>query len=536
MSRRQIVTDLVALSAVALLLRAAAAMLASWPAYTDPAYYDLVAERLATGHGFTVPVLWSFLEVGGALPAVPRLPVPSNGHWMPLTSLIPAAFMALFGTSYGVAQIPMVLLSAALVPLTYLVGWRFWRTRRVAIGGAVLAIFAGPLLLMYPQVANFASFGLPGALAILAACLAVDARRAGPWLVVAGLAAGIATLARVDGLLLTVAPATAWMVRWRRGTDRWAPGNALGWGAASALAYLVVLAPWLLRNIATFGSALPSAGGHTLWITGYNEQFSVGHDVTLDAYLAAGPGLILGSKAAALVELVGRTSVLLGGVFVVFFAFGLVRAGRRPELLPFVVTFVTIFLAMGLVFTFHAPRGAFYHSAPAWLPFAFPLAVAALPDACGAMARWWRFLGRPRTHTFLLVTGLAGAIVLSLVGSATIYAGWVEDRAIDLAAGRLLVDADLADAVVMSDDPAALWQVSGNPGVPLPADPYPVVEQVIRAYDVEWVVVSLRHGANEDPLGLWEGAESVDPHGNRATFLDAEPAFEAPGVRIYQVR
>ena len=79
---------------------------------------------------------------------------------------------------------------------------------------------------------------------------------------------------------------------------------------------------------------------------------------------------------------------------------------------------------MGLVFTFHAPKGAFYHSAGAWLPFALPLAVASLPGLCNGAGRWWPFLRRPATHRFLLVAGLVGAAVLSLVGSAVIVGQW----------------------------------------------------------------------------------------------------------------
>jgi hypothetical protein len=195
-----------------------------------------------------------------------------------------------------------------------------------------------------------------------------------------------------------------------------------------------------------------------------------------------------------------------------------------------------MFVAMAMLFTFHAPRGAFYHAAPAWLPFALPMAVASVPGACATMARWWRFLGRRRTQSFVLFAGLAGAVVLSLVGSLAIYAGWREDRMVDETAGRLLAEIGDTDAVVMSDDPASLWQVSGHPGIPMPADPYPVVEQAIRAYDVEWVVVSLRHGASEDPLGLWEGAESIDADGNAATFLESDPALEGPNVRVFRVR
>ena len=66
----------------------------------------------------------------------------------------------------------------------------------------------------------------------------------------------------------------------------------------------------------------PSAGGHTLWITSYNEQFSIGHEVSLRAYLDWGIGPILGSKVAALAELAGRTLAVAGGVFALFFLGG----------------------------------------------------------------------------------------------------------------------------------------------------------------------------------------------------------------------
>jgi hypothetical protein len=121
------VRDLVLCFLAALAVRALGAWLVSAPPYTDTAYYQLVAERLAGGHGFSVPVLWSFLEVGGQLPADPMLPVPSNGHWMPLTSLVAAGSMLLFGTDWRAGQVPMVLLSAALVPFAYLVAWELWQ-------------------------------------------------------------------------------------------------------------------------------------------------------------------------------------------------------------------------------------------------------------------------------------------------------------------------------------------------------------------------------------------------------------------------
>jgi len=93
-----------------------------------------------------------------------------------------------------------------------------------------------------------------GALALYAATRAVTSARPGPWLVASGLFAGLATLARVDGLLLVVAPAIAWLVlRGWRSPALWA------WGVASALVFAAILAPWLVRNAAVFGSALVAA-------------------------------------------------------------------------------------------------------------------------------------------------------------------------------------------------------------------------------------------------------------------------------------
>jgi hypothetical protein len=531
-SNRLIVRDLLVLTIVALGLRTAAALLVPWPPYTDAAYYDMVAQQLATGHGFSAPIIWSFLEVGSRIPANPSLPVPSNGHWMPLTSVVAAGSMAVLGPGWRGGQVPMVLLASALVPITYLVGWQFWHSRTVALGGATLALLGGPLLIAAPLVANYAVFGVTGAGALYASCRAVQAPRSGPWLLGAGLTCGLATLTRVDGLLLTIAPATAWLLRLQRGGML----PALGWGLGSAGAFTLVLAPWLLHNLATFGAPLPSAGAHMLWISSYNEQFSIGHEISLSSYLATtSPLAIVGSRLAAWGELIARSAALTGGIFIIFFAAGLWLTRRRRELLPFIVYFVAMFLVMGAVFTFHGPKGAFYHSSAAWLPFALPMSVAAIAPASTFASRWWRFLGRPATHRFLLVVGIIGALVLSLAASASLYAEWTASRRLDEAAGSYFISHDLTHAVVMSDDPAALWQVSHNPGVPFPFDPYPVIDRVINAYDVDWVVVTRRDPSLPDPLGLWDGGESVDAQGNRATFLPSTPVFETGGVRIYRV-
>lgn len=134
----------------------------------------------------------------------------------------------------------------------------------------------------------------------------------------------------------------------------------------------------------------------------------------------------------------------------------------------------------------------------------------------------------------MTVAGLAGAIALSLVGSAVLMRIWSTAHQRDVAAGTYLVEHGLADAVVLYSDPASLWWVSGNPGVAGPFDGFETQQHVIDAYDVEYVVVTLRDDAMRDPLGFWDGAAATDAEGHHPSFLPDQPVFEAPGVRIYR--
>jgi len=528
--------DLGILTGLALVVRAVSAWVVPFPPHVDAAYYTMVAEQLATGNGFSAPALWSFLEVGGRLPANPSLPVPSNGHWMPMPAMVAAAAMALLGPDWRAGQVPMALLSALLVPMTYLAGRLVWESRRIAVLGAILAIAAGPLLLMYPMVESFAVFGVLGGAALLASIRAVDAPRPGPWLVLAGLAAGLASLTRLDGVLLALAPATAWLLRrpFGRGGFASAPA-ALLWGAASAAAFLLVVAPWLWRNLEVFGTPLPSPGDRMLWIRDYNEHLSIGLDLTLDRYLAWGLPAILASKLWAFVEVAGRTLGLLGGVFGFGLVAGLWHFRRLRRLAPFTVYFAAMLGAMVVLFTEHAPKGAFLHTAPAWLPVALPLGVAGLAPLAGWFGGAWPFLRRPATHRFLEVVGVGGAVVLAVAGALALLGPWQVRIERHEAAAAFLRSSASAGDVLLAADPSSLYLLTGLRGVATPFDPFDVLGQVVDAYGVDWVVVVLEEGEARDPLGLWEGAGAVDATGGSPDFLPAAPTFEAPGVRVFQV-
>jgi hypothetical protein len=133
------------------------------------------------------------------------------------------------------------------------------------------------------------------------------------------------------------------------------------------------------------------------------------------------------------------------------------------------------------------------------------------------------------------VAGLVGALVLSAIGSAVVYGGWsVADDRLSAAAAFLRVSADPGDRV-MAYDPAALHARVSMDGVAPPFEPFATVGEVVDAYDVRWVVVTLGPGESRDPLGLWGGAAATDATGAHPAFLAEQAAFAAPGVRVYEV-
>lgn len=531
--------DLLALTVFALAVRVVVALLVPEPPWTDSAYYFAAGRELASGHGLTVPFVWSFLETGGALPADPMLPIAAHAHWMPLTSFVAAGSMAVLGPHWWAAQVPMVLLSAALTPVTYLVAMDLWRSRTAAVVGSVLVVFCGPLLLFGSIVENFAVFGLAGSGALYAGMRAArGGHRSAWWLIGSGALVGLATLARIEGVLLAVATATAWFIGMGWSPWRWVGrriGLAAGFGSFAAFA--VVVAPWAVRNLQTFGSMLPSTGGSTLWIKSYNEQFSITADTSLGAYLGQGALPIIGSKLGSWLVISGYVFVLLGGLFALLFAASLLLRRREAQAVPFIVYFAVMLVFMGGLFTFHAPRGLFNHHAAAWLPIAAPMAVLALAPVAAALSRWWRFLGRPATHRFLIVASLGAAIVISVATSSLLLRSWRED--IDAAHGvQAFLDANATpDDVLLFRDAPLLATISGYGVVGPPVDPFPVIERVARAYGADWYVVQRQtQGDRVEPSGLWEGGRATDSQGNRATWLEETPAYDGGLVRIYAIR
>ncbi len=534
-----------ALYALALVVRLVLLAGFADPAYPDSFYYVDVAHSLAAGHGFTIDAIWIFAEVGGTIPAFPTLPVPSNAHWMPLASLVQVPFIWLLGPTALASALPFALIGSLAAPLTWAIARDAGTTRLVAVGAGVLVAVPAASAVFMAQPDNFGLYQplVAGALWMGARGLRGDARA----FALGGLLVGLATLARNDGVLVGAALGIAFA--W----DRWSAWRSNGsrrpaipaWAAvACAALFVVVVAPWLARQLAVFGSISPSsASGKVFFIRSIDEWNSITTPANLQWLLGQGLGPLIASRIGGLVAAITIFSLLVGGVFLAPFMLvgGWVRR-RSLDFGPFFVYAGLLFAFSALVSAVHVPGGTFIHSAVGLAPHAFILALEGI-----AVAVAWVAARRSSWHAasatrFFTVAAVGLAIVIAAGSALVTQAAWAARRDdFRLVADGLTAAGAAPDDRVMSIDASGTLYWTGHGGVVLVNDPLATIEEVARAYDIRWLVLnradtvpSVAPILDGAPRPAWIGAPVASRPARQLPDAPPLPAG-ALGVGLYPV-
>ncbi len=508
--------DLLLLFALGLVVNGAVAALTSSPGYTDAYYYanggTWFVAWLTRGRPLTEPYLWNYAA------APPALPTPAFAYWQPLPSMIAALGMVAFPAlpPFDAAQIPFVLLAAILPLIAYIVGMRLGE-RRYGLLAGLLTIFSGYYVIYGALTESFTPFAAAAAGALaLASWGRVTGRRIA-WALSGGCAA-LAHLARADGVLVigVVAliasfPPAALPLKPTRGS-RGQVNVAL-----SLLTYLLVMAPWLARNIAVFGSVQPPGGLSTLWLIDYNDLFSYPAHLTPARYLAAGLPVILRAKGAALL---GNLATFVGAQNLIFMTpFSLIGLGRRWRqewLLPAALYGAALFVAMTFAFTLPGVRGGWLHSGAALVPFLMAAGAAGLNDAIRWVAQrrsGWNvanarkvFSGAATVFALALTLWLVARSVIGLPFSEQI--AWNQADAVYGEIGAALDEMGVSPTTpVMVNNPPGFYWHTGHGGVPLPSGDETMLLRAADAYRVSYLVVDQNVAAPLIPL-YEDGPES----------------------------
>ncbi len=482
--------DLLAIFVAALLARSAVAAFQAQPGYMDADYYTVGAQRLAAGFGFSEPFVWNYLDN----PA--WLPHPSHLYWMPLPSMLGAAALVIFGSTYRAAQLPFVLLASIVPLIAYAIAWRVTLQRRAAWIAALLAVFSGFYLPFWGVPESFAPYAVFGSVALL---LAGTARSKRGWLA-AGVFAGLGHLTRADGLLLLL----PMLFRTRMNTDSTEQKTLSAFIRVDPrpilllLGYLAVMLPWFARNVSITGAPISTAGAQTLWLCNYDELFSFGVTLDLNHWLGCGIDQIVAAKARALGSGLLHLVAENGLVFLApLMAAGLWRLRRDRLFRPAIIYLVLLYLAMTLAFTFVGERGGLFHSSAALLPFLCAAAPIGLEAIVGAIARRrssWN--AESATRLFGVgVVALAAIFSAVIVWSRVIGSDWNRADAAYRDAGAWLAGQGDANSIVVAGNPPGFTYHTGHPSIVIPDGDADTLIGAARRFGAKWLVLDANRPA-----------------------------------------
>jgi hypothetical protein len=352
----------------------------SSPGYMDADYYYIVGLRIANGFGFSEPFIWNYLDNPASIPH------PSNAYWMPLTSLWVAFVTKIIGTSnFKGVQAGIVALSALLPPLTASLAYSFNHRRRAGLLAGLIALFPG-FYLSYLSTSD--AIGIYMVLGVLFLCTAGGTSQFSQGKVygiffLLGILIGLMHLARADGVLWLLVACCLALCNWgRKARDLKATISIF----YTSLGYVIVMGPWMARNLTAFGTLMAPGGMRTLWLTKYDQLFTYPAN-RLDIYhwWASGLGEILRVRLWALGQNLQTVMAVQGMIFLLpLIVVGLWHLRDHIVVRSGLLAWLVVFSTMTIIFPFTGVRGGLLHSGAALQPLFF----AVVPEGLDVFLDW----------------------------------------------------------------------------------------------------------------------------------------------------
>jgi hypothetical protein len=510
----------VALFLVAVAVRLVVAALVPFPVSEGSAYYVGVARNLLEGDGPVTDALWSY--------ATPPLTVPRPAFelWMPMTTFVAGAGMAVLGSTFWAAQVASCLLGASLAPLTWAValgaaglsGLDSRRARAVALSAGLLIALGSPFVISAAVPDSYTPYVVAS---VGAALLVPGVVLAGRATIVRGLvlgaSLGLAYLARQEVIWLGVAVLVATWVAIRRAPGRGDPvptrihdlGTLIARLLPVVIGGLVVVVPWLVRNAGAFGTPFPSQTLENAVLRRNEDIYAFAERPSLGAYLGQDVLTLLGNPVAAAwdgllnvvvlpafpIGVAGLVAVVLlwrSSAFHVTGALGVL-------LLSGLLTFVTTVL----LFPVATRWGTFLHASG---PLLVALAVSAVLGGDALLARISAVRRWDKPNVIVAPIALV-SITLVLLGLQVLVvsrqAERLEARYAAVRSGVEAIASELGRAVpdvIVSDHPIWLAETLGRGSVALPDEELASLRRLATSLDTDWVVVVDERGRYPEAL------------------------------------
>jgi len=494
------------------------------PGYMDADYYYAGGTQLASGHGFSDPFLWNYLDHPQGLPQ------PSNSYWNPLASMVAAGGMLLTGKiNFLSARIGFILMAAIAPLIVAALAYRISRKRSLALLAGLLTIFSGYYLPFIVTTDNYSLYMLVGALYFLL----LD-RLTIPKSILLGILAGVFNLARGDGLLwlpLTLLAVIVLTYRQATADPLRSPNiRTASNGLMAFLGFLLVMGAWFGRNLVVFGSMMPPGSGYVLWMTSYSQIFSFTPEMyTFQSWFASGVQAAIKFRASAIWQNLGTAFFAEGMIFLS----PLIILGGWKERHSFrvqigVLGWGCMLLAESLLFPFASVQGGFFHAGTAFQALWFVLAALGLDVFVGWIRRKDMKLTQltrlfPAILLFIMILFSAMLIKIRVIDS-----GWNEGEYLYVKADHLLEAQNArTDAIVMVRNPPAYFVMTGRQAIVVPYGNVQALLAASRKFKASYVI--LEEIGNSNPLyDLYEHPEAYPEFINMGVIGDNHILYIKP--------
>ena len=496
--------DNIILFVLALMVALVVVALQPVPGYMDADYYYAGGTQLASGHGFSDPFLWNYLDHPQGLPQ------PSNSYWNPLASIVAAGGMLLTGKiNFLSARIGFVLMAATAPLIVAALAYRISRKRSLALLAGLLTIFSGYYLPFIVTTDNYSLYMLVGALYfLLLERLTIQKS------ILLGVLAGVFNLARGDGLLwLPLTLLAVVVLTYQQASDgslRSPKMRSASNGFMAFLGYLLVMGAWFGRNQVVFGSVMPPGSGYVLWMTSYNQIFSFTPELyTFQSWLASGMQEALKVRAWAVWQNLGTAFFAEGMIFLSpLIILGVWKERHTFRVQIGVLGWLCMLLAESLLFPFASVRGGFFHAGTAFQPLWFVLASLGL-DVC--LHRLPRNDKKLTQLPLLLPAILLVVMILfsvMLVKIRVVDSGWNEGEYLYLKADHFLAAKSVRpDAIVMVLNPPAYFVMTGRQAIVVPDGNVQALLAASRKFNASYVILE-QIGSSSPLYDLYEHPEA----------------------------
>lgn len=454
------------------------------PGTMDEDYYFAGGLRLVQGHGFTETYLWNYLDNPQSLPH------PSHGYWFPLASIIAAAGMFLTGqqTFLG-ARLGFILIAALIPPVTAALAYTFSSRRDIALVSGLLAVFPTYQIVFLPTTENFGLFMLFGGL-FFTLFIRSDKKA----IFALGLIVGLMNLARSDGILWLAVGLFGLFIRRHQEKQPWR--SFTQYALLFTLAYVLIMTPWILRNLLVFGAPLTPGGSRVPWMTSYDDTFAYPPDrINIQNWLAAGMQPAIAGRWDAFKLNFANTIAVQGGILLMpFILLGIwvLRKDLRVRLAALV--WLGLFFIMTILIPFAGSRGTFLHAGAAFQPLWWAIAPLGLDFLVTKLRQ--RGLFTPQAFNFfrVMLVMVMAMLTIYLVYIRVIQADWIQfDRSYRQAEQILLQNgASPQDAVVVANAPG-YFIVSGRSAVTVPAENPLILQTLAKRFNAHYLILEKQY-------------------------------------------